>query len=154
MDGAAGSQNPRPDGDADAGGSARGTGDQARHSDADLARDWITLWQSELNALGMDPEALRSWRAATQTWSGIAAWFLQAMPKARPAQPDDTQKRRSASKSTARPAAFVVAPDAGGNEIVRLTQHVAQLERRLANLEQRLGNSPAVDPKRRRSRKS
>lgn len=154
MEGATGSQDTGRGGQADAGGTAHGAEGQARPSDADLARDWITLWQSELNALAVDPETMRSWRSAMQTWSGIVTWFLQAMPKAPPAPPDDIQKRRSGAKSAARPASVAAAPDTRDIEIVRLTQHVAQLERRLANLERRLGNSPAIDPKRRRSRKT
>jgi hypothetical protein len=154
MDGAAGSQDTGPDGQADAGGTARGAEGRTQPSDAELARDWISLWQSELNALALDPETMRSWRSAMQAWSGIATWFLQAMPKAPPAPPDDTQKRRSGPKSTARPASPAAAPDAGDNEIVRLMQHVAQLERRLANLERRGSSGPAIDPKRRRSRKT
>ena len=50
----------------------------------ELARDWITLWQSELAALAADREAQESWQAMMSLWAGAAAAMLNAMPRAAP----------------------------------------------------------------------
>ena len=39
----------------------------------ELARDWITLWQSELAALAADREAQETWQALVALWAGAAA---------------------------------------------------------------------------------
>jgi hypothetical protein len=148
----AGTKNTRPDGKAGSDTSARDGERSMGPSEADLARDWITLWQSELNAIALDPETLRSSRSAIQTWSSLAAWILQSMPKASPKPPDDVERSRSRPEHQARAASANAAPDPRDDEIIRLSQHIAQLERRMANLERRLGGGVAIDPKRRRSR--
>ena len=47
----------------------------------DLARDWITLWQSELAALAADREAQETWRVLLSMWAGAAGALLRAMPR-------------------------------------------------------------------------
>ncbi|HVY16899.1 MAG TPA: hypothetical protein VHB27_16880 [Rhodopila sp.] len=142
----------RPDEMAESGASTREEEGPDQASESDLARDWITLWQSELNALAADPEMMRSWRSAVQAWSNVATWFLHIMPKAAEARHDDTPRRRPGPKPAARPTPAVAASDARDDEIARLTLHISQLERRLADLERRIGGRPAVDTKRRRNR--
>ena len=46
-----------------------------------LARDWITLWQSELAAIATDREAQESWQAILALWAGAAGALLTAAPR-------------------------------------------------------------------------
>jgi hypothetical protein len=148
----AGSQCARPTGRAGSGASAQNGEQPTGPSETDLARDWITLWQSELNAIALDPETLRSWRSTLQVWSNFASWILQMAPKASPKPSDDAETSRPTPERQAGPASAVAPPDPRDDEISRLSQHIAQLERRMANLERRLGGRAEVNPKRHRRR--
>jgi pimeloyl-ACP methyl ester carboxylesterase len=86
-----------------------------------LARDWITLWQTELAALALDREAQEAWRVLLSLWPAAAAAFLRAPPDEPAAAP--------------RPAPAAVPPDAGAAEVEHLRERLAELERRLAGLE-------------------
>ena len=55
--------------------------DPASPDTAALARDWITLWQSELTALAADREAHESWAALAALWAGAAEAMLRAVPR-------------------------------------------------------------------------
>lgn len=103
---------------------------------ADLARDWIAIWESELSALATDPETLRSWQAAAQVWSGFVLWMLNAIPKAPPFA-DDGPPRHARAGQAPGAAPVDAAPDPRDDEIGRLSRHIASLERRLADLERR-----------------
>src|SRR5208282_3800556 len=46
-----------------------------------LARDWVTLWQSELAAIAADREAQESWQAIVALWAGTAGAMLTAAPR-------------------------------------------------------------------------
>ena len=48
---------------------------------AALARDWVTLWQSELAAIAADREAQESWQAIVALWAGAAGAMLTAAPR-------------------------------------------------------------------------
>jgi len=148
----AGSQSARPTGRAGSRTSAQDGEHLTGPSEVDLARDWITLWQSELNAIALDPETLRSWRSTIQAWSSFATWILQMAPKVSPKPSDDAETSRSTPERQTGPASTVAPPGSRDDEISRLSQHIAQLERRMANLERRLGGGVEVNPKRRRSR--
>jgi hypothetical protein len=97
-----------------------------------LARDWITLWQSELAAIAVDREAQESWQAILALWAGIAGAMLNAAPRG-PAH--ERADRRAGAAAPAGAAAASAAPDARDAEIERLTRHVAELELRLAEVE-------------------
>jgi hypothetical protein len=102
----------------------------------ELARDWITLWQSELAALAVDREAQESWQALLGLWAGAAAAMLQALPRA------GHDASRPGAAVAPRPAPAAAAPDARDAEIERLARRIAELERRLAELERgRVGAS-------------
>lgn len=92
-----------------------------------FARDWITLWQSELAALSSDREVAESlarvgrfWAERARAWQGAAGH--DPASGAGPAMP-------------AGAAAAAAAPDILLAEFARLAGRVAELERRLDQLE-------------------
>jgi hypothetical protein len=110
-------------------------GDSAGEDLQDLARDWITLWQSELAALAVDREAQETWHVLLSLWAGAAGALISGLPRG---LPDEPAGRRAAGPAAAPGAASVVAaPDARDAEVERLRGRVAELERRLAGLERR-----------------
>ena len=97
----------------------------------ELARDWITLWQSELAALATDREAQEAWQTCLAVWAGMAMSMTAMLPRGGPSGAPGGGRPADA----ARPAAAAAAPDARDAEIERLARHIAELERRLARLE-------------------
>lgn len=95
-----------------------------------LARDWITLWQSEFSALAHDREAAETISRLAALWAGAAAAWLRAAPVA-PASGHDSP-RPAASPGAAPPAA---APDAGAGA---LHDVLGELARRLDGIDRRL----------------
>jgi hypothetical protein len=126
-----------------------------------LARDWATLWQSELAALATDREARESWQAGLRLWAGAVSAMLAAVPQSAPvpgqpshdqpagARPSNEQPSNEQpplvpreqpsgrARATAPPGAASVAaaPDPRDAEIERLGRRVLELESRLAELE-------------------
>src|SRR5271154_4166740 len=105
---------------------------------AALARDWVTLWQSELAAMAADREAQEGWQAILALWAGAAGVMLAAAPRSWPvpggAAHEPAGGRADAPGRGGAPAA-AAAPDARDAEIERLARHVAELESRLGELE-------------------
>jgi hypothetical protein len=99
-----------------------------------LARDWITLWQSEIAALAHDREAAETVSRLAAIWAGLAASWLRASPHDAPAA-------RPAAAPGSAPAA--AAPDAGLDAVRQLLGELAErlggIEQRLAALERRSG---------------
>ena len=131
---------------------------------AALARDWITLWQSELAALAADREAQEMSEAVLALWAGMAGSLLAAAPRARgpdraapapgfgldpepaapdvprarsaaPGAPDESADRRAGAAAPAGAAADPAAPGPGDAALERLHRRLAELESRLAVLE-------------------
>jgi hypothetical protein len=109
----------------------------AKHSPAETWQDWVTIWQSELNALATDREAQQ---AAQQAWAKLVAlWATQAraagafLPRRGADEPACGRARAESPPGSAAPAA---APDAGVIEQQRLA--LEHLARRVAELERRL----------------
>ncbi|MDD2877234.1 MAG: hypothetical protein PHT60_06540 [Acidiphilium sp.] len=103
---------------------------------ASLARDWITLWQSELTAMAQDRECREAWTGLLAIWAGAATAAFAATDAARR---HDTL-RRTRPDGSPRPPPDPAASDAGRNAIERLNRRIAELEARLAALE--LGDRP------------
>ncbi len=98
-----------------------------------VARDWITLWQSELTAAATDREVQETWQTLAALWAGIAGAMIQAMPRGLPDGGRSPPTPGTAAPARAAPAA--AAPDARDAEIDRLARRLADLERRLADVE-------------------
>jgi hypothetical protein len=105
-----------------------------------LARDWITLWQSELTAAAADREVQETWQTLAGLWAGVAAAMLAGLPRgAGDGAARTPRASRAGAAAPARPAPAAAAPDARDAEIDRLAGRVAELERRLADLERNGG---------------
>jgi hypothetical protein len=101
-----------------------------------LARDWITLWQSELTAAAADREVQETWQTLAGLWAGAAAAMLHGLPRGAPdGRPAPPAPASPGAAAPARPAPAAAAPDARDAEIERLAGRIAELERRLADLE-------------------
>jgi hypothetical protein len=140
----------------------RGMTDRDRNEAADrpdldaLARDWITLWQSEIAALAHDREAAETASRMAAIWAGLAATWLRAAPApaAAPSAPGahDAPAARAADASGAASAA--AAPDAGLDAVRQLLGDLAErlggIERRLAALERGTSGADRGRPAKRR----
>jgi ubiquinone biosynthesis protein UbiJ len=110
----------------------------------DLARDWITLWQSELAALAVDREAQEAVHVLLSLWAGAAGGLISFLPRGMPGE-SARQRRRAARNGAAgtdaapRSPPAAAAPDPRDAEVERLRARVAELERRLAGLERKRG---------------
>jgi len=116
--------------------SESGTGDPPKLGGAslhELARDWITLWQSELSGLAADREAAETWQAMVALWAGAAGAMLNGIPSA--SGQGDGADRRAGAAAASRPSPAAAAPYPRDAEIERLVGRVAELEQRLALLE-------------------
>jgi hypothetical protein len=99
----------------------------------DLARDWVTLWQSEVAAVAVDREAQESVQALAALWANAASAFLAAMPDGFfPPGP-------GGAHAAPRAAPAAAAPDPRDAQLARLAGRIAELERRIADLERRRG---------------
>jgi hypothetical protein len=104
---------------------------------AALARDWATLWQSELAALATDREMQEAWQAMVALWA--EAWASTAAALLRPAAGAADERFRpsgaagAAAAAGAAPAA--AASDAGDAAVGELRRRIAELEQRLARHE-------------------
>lgn len=97
-----------------------------------LARDWITIWQSEMTALAQDREAGEHWACMMRSWADTAQAAITAMATTL----DAAGCARPAAPPGAPPAG--APPDSGRDaELDQLRQRVAGLEHRLAGLEGR-----------------
>lgn len=125
--------------------------DGSRPEDLDsLARDWITLWQSELAALATDREAQETWIRLLALWAGFASAGLRAAPRS---AAEDEPFLAGAPEATG-PAPARAAPDARGTEangpagspaeplLAAILERLDAIERRLAALE----SAPRRDP--------
>ena len=95
----------------------------------DAARDWVTIWQSEMAALAEDREALETWGDMVDGWARMAEAMIDSMPDG---GSGDGLPRSPAPAGAAAPP---VAPDPRDAELARLAERVAELERRLAGVE-------------------
>jgi hypothetical protein len=93
------------------------------------ARDWITIWQSELTAAATDRELLEGLTRLINQWAQAA----QAAATMLPAAPDAADGRARAGAAAGAEAADA-APDARDLAIERLARRVEELERVLAGL--------------------
>jgi hypothetical protein len=102
-----------------------GDGDPARDpSPAKIWQDWVTIWQSELNAMGTDREVQAAWAKLVSLWAQGARAAAAFLPDGAPG--------RARPEPPAGPAAPAAAPDARDAALERLAKRVEELERRLA----------------------
>jgi hypothetical protein len=90
-----------------------------------MARDWITIVQSELASLAADREVQEAMQRLVAGWATAAEALV----------PHDGPARPARAAAAARPAPAAAAPDARDAEIERLGARIAELETRLAALE-------------------
>jgi uncharacterized protein YceH (UPF0502 family) len=112
-------------------------GDAAGADLHDLARDWITLWQSELAALAVDREAQETWHVLLSLWAGAAGNMINGLSRGLADEPAGHGRRAAGPAAAPRSAPVAAAPDPRDAEVEQLRERVAELERRLAGLEQR-----------------
>ena len=101
-----------------------------------LARDWITIWQSELAGLAADREAQETWQKLLALW-GEAAWAVLGAAAGAPPQAREHPDGSTGTAQPPRTAPAAAAPDARDGEIARLGARLDALEQRLAELERR-----------------
>jgi len=128
----------------DAPGGADGPGPGTEEDFRALAEDWIAIWQSEITAYLNDPETQAQWSALVALWSQAAQAMLRGMPGGMSGgfagggaggdeRASATAPRRAAgSDAAAGTAPATAAPEPRDDEVRRLEQRVAELERRLA----------------------
>jgi hypothetical protein len=94
-----------------------------------LARDWITIWQSELAASATDRELQEGWVRLINLWAQAAASAARMLPGTAPREP-----ARGSAGPTAQAGSppTMAASDDRDATIRRLADRVADLERRLA----------------------
>jgi hypothetical protein len=94
-----------------------------------LARDWITIWQSELAALATDREMHDAWLRWVGLWADAANAAARLLPKALAHEPAGGRPGTVAAPGA---ASVMAAPDPRDAAIERLAARVEELERRLA----------------------
>lgn len=138
------------------GASADGPGPPGAGADEDfraLAEDWIAIWQSEITTYLTDPETQASWTAIIALWAEAAQAMLRGMPAGpfmggvAPPRPQAGTTPRAAARDRSKPAptrpgtgadaaagtaSAAPASDPRDDEVRRLEQRVAELERHLA----------------------
>ena len=77
-----------------------------------LARDWITLWQSEISAMAADPEMRDSWRSVMALWAGTMSSVARAMPRSPSTEQYDPAGGQPRTADAPRPPPAAAAPDA------------------------------------------
>lgn len=102
---------------------------------AAMIRDWMTIWQSEVAAMGVDREMQENWARLAGAWAPSAAPFGPGHdPQGRPGADAATRPAAAADASDAEPGARA--------EIAFLRGELAGLRQRIEKLEAR-GRRPA-----------
>jgi len=94
-----------------------------------IARDWITIWQSELTAAASDRELAELFVRLVDQWAAAAQAAACLLPGGA-----DGAAGRAGAGPPAGAAAAAAAPDARDAAIERLAERVAELERIIAGL--------------------
>lgn len=96
-----------------------------------LARDWITIWQSELAAAAADRELQEGWQTLAALWAAAATAVVQSWPQSG----GDDRGGWPGAAAPPRAAPAAAAPDPRDAEIERLRRRIDALEQRLAALD-------------------
>ncbi len=99
---------------------------------ADLTRDWVTIWQSEVNAAATDRERAETLARIATGWSRGSA-----TPPVLPVQADGPAGH-AARQPSPRPASADASPAAGDGPVADLALRVDELVRRVGELERLL----------------
>lgn len=100
-----------------------------------IARDWVTIWQSELSAMATDRELQDGWVRLVELWADAAERATRLFPLGRRPSSHDEPSGHTGSTAPARAASVMAPPDDRDAAIRRLAERVAELERRLAENE-------------------
>jgi len=92
-----------------------------------VARDWITIWQSELTAMASDRELQDAWVRVVANWSAAAELMARLLPNGR----HDNAAGHARPASAAGSPPPMAPPDDRDAAIQRLADRIAELERRL-----------------------
>jgi hypothetical protein len=103
---------------------------------AALARDWMTLVQTELAGLAQDREALETWTAMASAWGRAMAGFTP--PGAPLGSPPARYPAAAPSHDPTRAAPAAASPGDGGAGADDVSARLDALERRLAGIERLL----------------
>jgi hypothetical protein len=109
--------------------------DPTGSSPGQIWRDWITIWQSELNALGTDQEVRNAWTKLIEMWAAGARTAGALLP--------DGAQGYARPESPAGAAPASAPPDA--RECERQRRELERLARRVEELERRLGDGSGSD---------
>ncbi len=109
-----------------------------------LARDWITIWQTELLALQSNPDMQHLWQTAGAFWAEMAASAIKGAQHLVP-RPSPADKAPHDTPHAPGPPPAGPASGAGGDTGDDIHRSLAALERRLADLERRTGGESGAD---------
>jgi hypothetical protein len=108
-----------------------GTGPRGpKQGAAELLDDWVTIWQSELAGLVVDPEMQDALLRVVDGWAVQSRAVLRMMAPMLEGSGDGTST--AGPDAAARAAARAAAPDERDALLRSLLERVAELERRLA----------------------
>ncbi|WP_227421815.1 hypothetical protein [Pacificispira spongiicola] len=126
-------------------GGGDGSGNDHGDDPAELARRFVDLWQSQISAMGSDPDLTRSMEESVRAWQNFTSSLMAGQgPNASPM--DGVMQAMAAwgqhdagaqHQKSDRPKTAAGASDGGERILHELDRRLARIEERLARLESR-----------------